>query len=216
MVDLILVAICAYVFYQLFNALGKKPSEGGPRARPNPIDAAMTRGARNPDMRQTPPKGWVQETLYEAHHAQAAALLKRIDPDLTPLSFLQACAGAFDMITRAYCAGDREVLERLVEANLFKSFNQSIKRREELGHQEVLDELTIQKIAFEKAWTQGGTALISVRIISQQKRDVLNAQGHYVDVEQVDTDAPVVDVWTFCRPLISEDPTWVLKQAVAE
>jgi predicted lipid-binding transport protein (Tim44 family) len=215
MVDLILVAICAYVFYQLFNVLGQKPPSGAPRARPNPIDVAMTQAEKKPDIRQTSSKKRAQETAYEARHPQATELLKRIDPDLSPLSFLQASAGAFEMITRAYCAGDREILERLVEANLFKSFNKSIKRREELGHQEVLDELIIQKIAFEKALVKSGTALISVRIVSQQKRDVLNAQGHYVDVEQVDADTPVIDVWTFTRPLESEDPTWVLKQAVA-
>ena len=215
MIDIILVVICAYVFYQLFNVLGQRPPGDGARTRPNPLSAAMARAGRDSAPRHTPPKKPPLEPSFLTQHPEAEGVLRKITPPLSPLDFLQGAAAAFDLITRAYCAGDREVLGRLVESKLFKSFDQSIQQREVLGHQEVLDELTLLRISFEKAWIKGSMAHVCVRIISQQKRDILNAQGHYVDVAQVDANAPVVDLWTFCRPLQSDDPTWSLKQALA-
>ncbi len=206
MVDIILIVICAYIFYQLYTVLGQRPSVSSPQ------DSAFKSA---PNTQKDSKKAHPQETIFVTQHPKAEAILKQIDVSLTSEVFLHACAQSFKLITKAYCEGDRETLDQLVEPKLYKSFGQALRQREKVGHREVLDELIILKVSYEKAWVLNAVAHISIRIESIQKRDLLNNQGHYVDLEEIDTSIPVVDVWTFCRFLETEDPTWRLKQVTA-
>ena len=208
MIDILLILICSYVFYQLYSVLGRKPSDPEP---------GVQRPQQKPVSPQSKPTFTQKrsETLYASDHPQAEKILNQVDPTLTPHGFLEACGRAFAIITQAYCNGDRETLGQLVTPKLLKSFEQAINQREKLGHKEVIDELTLLKMSFDKAAIKAGKAHVCVGIESIQKRETLNAQGHYVDIEAEGSDKPIHDIWTFTHPLASDDPIWLLEQTAA-
>ena len=92
-----------------------------------------------------------------------------------------------------------------------RAFDQAITQREALGQVQVSEIRAIPSVTIEEAELRGRTAMITVRIVSDQISLMRDQAGAPV----VGTDAltEITDLWTFERDLGQPDPTWRLVAA---
>ena len=121
---------------------------------------------------------------------------------------------AFDMILKAYAAGDFAQLKRLLSYDLLQSFTASIQQRITDGEnlEIVLDELKAAEISASKVFDN--VASVTVRFQSTQTRTLTDSDGNSIEDEDTGK-RNLVDIWTFERDLTLNDPNWKLAETEA-
>jgi predicted lipid-binding transport protein (Tim44 family) len=198
-IELIIFAILAAgVLYQLYAVLGRRvgrqPGEGRPMQMPKflkPRDPAPA-----PD---------------KPNDAALAGLptLKARDSSFDPGKFLQGARSAYEMIVKAFVAGDRDMLKGLTEPKVFEAFDKAIKAREDAARTETIDFLQPVRADLESAEVAEDTARLKVRFLAEFRSRTKDAAGEAVD------DRRTAEVWTFSRLLSSRDPNWMLARVDA-
>ncbi len=107
--------------------------------------------------------------------------------------FLKGARAAYDMIQKAFAAGDRVALRPLVD-EVFAAFEAEIAARGGASAATSLSAITDARIT--AAELHGDNAEITVAFRAQFAKD--------------GTQADVGDIWTFSRRLGAADPNWVL------
>ena len=137
--------------------------------------------------------------------------LRRADRQFNEKDFIQGASAAFDMILKAFAAGDQANLKRLLSYDLFQSFMQTIHDR--AAAKETL-EITVDEIrgvSILNVEISDSVASIAVHFHSMQTRIVLDENGEVM--EDSDSESrEFVDIWTFERDLTLTDPNWKLAE----
>lgn len=199
MLELIVFAVlAAVVLYQLYATLGRRVGRQ-PEDTPAPVAApAATRPADS------------AETAIPVNATGLAALRAR-QPDFDPGRFLSGARYAYEMILKAFAAGDRETLKPLLAADVMANFEGAMAAREAEGRTESVELLAQPRMDLDSAEVQGDTARAVVRILAEVRTRSTSAAGEAVD------DRRTADLWTFERDLKSRDPNWTLvRVSVAE
>lgn len=199
MLELIVFAVlAAVVLYQLYATLGRRVGRQ-PEDTPAPVAApAATRPADS------------AEAALPVNATGLAALRAR-QPDFDPARFLSGARYAYEMILKAFAAGDREALKPLLAADVMANFEGAMVAREAEGRTESVELLAQPRMDLDSAEVQGDTARAVVRILAEVRTRSTSAAGEAVD------DRRTADLWTFERDLKSRDPNWTLvRVAVAE
>ncbi len=189
---LILAALAAVVLYQLYAVLGRRvgrqPDEG---LRPQPAGRADEADARQREPEEPAPAGGF------------AGLLDR-DPSFDPTRFLQGARGAYETIVRAFAAGDREALARLVSPTVMAGFEKALAAREVEGRTETVEFTHPPRADLDSGEVNGDTARAKVRFLAEFRSRTKGPEGEAVD------DRRTAELWTFERRLSSRDPNWTL------
>jgi predicted lipid-binding transport protein (Tim44 family) len=194
----IFALLAAGVLYQLYAVLGRRvgrqPGEG--RAMQMPRFLKPRAAAPAPDK--------------PADVALAALpALKARDSSFDPGKFLQGARSAYEMIVKAFVAGDRDVLKGLTEPKVFEAFDKAITAREDAARTETIDFLQPVRADLESAEVAEDTARLKVRFLAEFRSRTKDAAGEAVD------DRRTAEVWTFSRLLSSRDPNWMLARVDA-
>jgi predicted lipid-binding transport protein (Tim44 family) len=129
--------------------------------------------------------------------------------DFDQAAFLDGARGAFEIVVQAFAAGDRAKLQPLLSPDVFASFAGAIGARERAQEKQETKVVSIKAVEIVQHRTEGATALVTVKFVSDQIIATRNAAGAVVDGDP-DRAAEHIDLWTFSRPLRSPDPNWVL------
>lgn len=225
---IIFAVLTLFVLYKLRSVLGTR--NGVERRPPEPL-------ARRVQDRQTPPTpanesnvirmpgasapqaagvaranepaadrwaAWATEKAWPGLDAIAAA-----DASFTPRDFLGGAGSAYEMIVTAFASGDLVTLGRLLDTDVFESFETSIKARQAAGRKTETTFVSLDKATIDDAALRGLNAQISVRFLSKIITATRDAAGAVVD-GSADRTIDMVDLWTFARPIASRDPNWKL------
>ena len=84
--------------------------------------------------------------------------LKARDSAFDPGKFLQGARTAYEMIVKAFVAGDRDALKPLTEPKVFEAFDRAIKVREDASRTESIDFLQPVRADLEAAEVEGDKA----------------------------------------------------------
>ena len=194
---IIFAGLAAIVLYQLYSVLGRRVGrqpEDQPateKAAPTPIRAADTTG-------------------LAAEEADGVALsglaaVKARDPAFDVGRFLAGARSAYEMIVKAYAAGDRALLRNLLGSSVMAAFDTGIAQREAEGRTETVEFLHPPRADMEKAEiTASDIARVTVRFLAEFRSRTKGPEGEGVD------DRRTAELWTFERPLKSRDPNWML------
>lgn len=189
---LILAALAAVVLYQLYAVLGRRvgrqPDETVPAPAMRRADDLDTR-PRDPG--ETAPVGGM------------AGLIAR-DPSFDPARFLQGARGAYEGIVRAFAAGDRQALARLVSPTVLAGFERAIDAREAEGRSESVEFIQPPRADLDSAEVNGDVARARVRFLAEFRSRTKGPEGEAVD------DRRTAELWTFERRVSSRDPNWTL------
>lgn len=219
--DIILfAAIAAFFVLRLRNVLGKRTGHENPQG--SAYDAFSKRKEEAeaedkviplPDRKRTSkaddegaaePSGEA-ETPLEAGLTQIKLADRSFDED----QFIEGARAAFEMIVAAFAKGDAASLRPLLANDVFADFNGAIEERKKAGHVLETTLVGITETTLVEAETQGRTAFVTVKFVSEQVNILRDSDGEIIegDPNQVTT---VTDLWTFARNTRSRDPNWTL------
>jgi predicted lipid-binding transport protein (Tim44 family) len=191
---LVLAVIAAVVLYQLYATLGR-------RAGRQPEDAALA-------VKPAAPVLAPLEAEAGARLEGVAALRAR-QPDFDTGHFLSGARAAYEMIVKAFAAGERETLQSLLAPEVMANFEAAIVAREAEGRSEKIEIMTPPRVDLESVNVEGDTARAVVRILAEVRARSTSAEGEAVD------DRRTAELWTFERDLTSSNPNWALAHVAA-
>jgi predicted lipid-binding transport protein (Tim44 family) len=137
--------------------------------------------------------------------------MKTIDRNFSPGAFLDGAEKAFQMIVRAFAAGDRATLQPLLGEDTWKAFDLAITEREKAHQTHVTDIRAIHGITIDAAELKGAIAAITLRIVSDQVNMTRTESGQVISGTDAVTE--ITDLWTFERDLSQTNPIWQLVAA---
>ena len=222
--DIILFAmVAAFLVLRLRNVLGKKT--GHQRQRQNPF--AQRSQEMNEDSVVELPNRRAKDGDADFEDDEEAAAeapgpgsgddglaagierIRRADRSFHPEEFLEGANGAFEMIVRAFSAGELERLEPLLADDVFEQFREAVeerKRANETLETEIAGPVSSGIIEADMA---GPDAVVTVRFQSDQINVTRDADNRIVDGDPSDV-TEIEDIWTFRRDTRSADPNWKL------
>jgi predicted lipid-binding transport protein (Tim44 family) len=149
------------------------------------------------------PRGTTLAISDDAPLSGLAAVRAR-DPSFDIGQFLQGARGAYQMIVKAFAAGDRAALTPLLAPQVMEGFETAIHERETEGRTESVEFLQPPRADLESINLLGDVAKASVRFLAEQRSRSKGSEGEAVD------DRRTAEVWTFERNLKSRNPNWTL------
>jgi predicted lipid-binding transport protein (Tim44 family) len=209
--DIIIFAmIAAFLVLRLRSVLGRrtgteKPRELRPLAKPATDNVvSLPDGLRAREDLPPPPSG-PRAASPEAGLAQ----IRNADPKFDSDGFVQGARGAFEIIVKAFAAGDTATLRPLLSDDVYERFAEAIRHR--LAAKETLEThlVTIKAAEIDEAELNGRTAFVTVKFVSDQVNVTRAADGTIIDGEP-DHVVEKTDFWTFARNTRSQDPNWLL------
>ena len=189
----ILAAVAAVVLFQLYAVLGRRVGRQAEDLAP----ASAAPAAREPAPAATP-------GVTEPAALTGLAALRARDPAFDVTRFMQGARQAFQMVVKAFAAGDRSTLKPLLAPELLGTFEEAMVRREQEGRSEQVEFLQEPRADLESLGVIGDFAKASVRFLAEFRSRSKGPEGEAVD------DRRTAEVWTFQRNLTSRDPNWTL------
>ena len=193
---IIFAGLAAIVLYQLYSVLGRRVGRQ-PEDQPAPEAAPMAIRAGD-------------RTGLAAEEADGVALsglaaVKAKDPTFDISRFLGGARNAYEMIVKAYAAGDRAQLRDLLGPSVMAAFDTGIAQREAEARTETIEFMHPPRADLEKAEVSGADlARVTVRFLAEFRSRTKGPEGEGVD------DRRTAELWTFERHLKSRDPNWML------
>lgn len=139
--------------------------------------------------------------------------IAKFDQKFEPDAFVQGASAAYEMIVSAFAEGDRKTLKDLLSREVNDGFVAAIADRE--SRSEIVDQqfVGIRKAEIVEAEMKAGTALLTVRFVSELITATRNRDEEVIsgDPQKI---KDVTDIWTFSRDVSSaralSNPNWRL------
>lgn len=187
---IILAVLAAVILYQLYATLGRRVGR-----QPEDAPAAVPASAPARDLK-------APEVTGDALSGLAAMRARQSDFDIG--HFLGGARQAYELIVKAFAAGDRETLDPLLAPDVMANFEAAIAAREAEGRTEKAEFLAPPRTDLDSIAVEGDLARAVVRILAEVRTRSTSAAGEAVD------DRRTADLWTFERDLKSKNPNWTL------
>ena len=189
---LVFAALAAAVLYQLYAVLGRRVGR-------QPEDQPIPTGA--------PALGDADQRAIDADPRAAPtglAALRARDPSFDAGRFLEGSLGAYQSIVRAYAAGDRAALQKLVAPHVLSGFEAAMAQRESEGRTASIEFTSTPRADLDSLDLTGDVARAKVRFLAELRSRTKGPEGEAVD------DQRTAELWTFERKVTSKDPNWTL------
>ena len=194
---IIFAGLAAIVLYQLYSVLGRRVGR-------QPEDQPATPEAAGPPVR---PADRPIEPADEGVRLTGLAAVRARDPSFDIGRFLTGAKSAYEMIVKAFAAGDRATLRNLLAAPVMASFDTAITTRDAEGRTETVEFLHPPRADLDRAEMSGAggdLARLTVRFLAEFRNRSKGPEGEAVE------DRRTAELWTFERNLKSRDPNWTL------
>jgi predicted lipid-binding transport protein (Tim44 family) len=191
---IIFAGLAAIVLYQLYAVLGRRV---GRQPEDSPAVPTTAQAVRAPDAPPATPEEGVALT--------GLAAVKAKDPGFDIGRFLGGAKSAYEMIVKAFAAGDRNQLRNLLAPPVMAGFDTAIAAREAENRTENVEFLHPPRADLEKAEVVGADlARLTVRFLAEFRSRTKGPEGEGIE------DRRTAELWTFERHLKSRDPNWTL------
>ena len=209
LLDIILFAgVAGFLLFRLRSVLGRRT--GNERRRPDPF---APRPVVPPPPATAPfnvaPANTAQPAPAAANGADALAALRAADPSFNPDAFLAGARTAFEMIVKAFAAGDTATLQPLLSPEVFTAFSDAIRARQAAKETHETKIVAIKVAVIEHIAVEDANGLVTVKLVTDQINATRAADGTVVEGD-ADKGIEKTDFWTFSRSLRSRNPNWIL------
>ena len=123
--------------------------------------------------------------------------------------FLAGAGSAYEIIVLAFASGDVATLRRLLEKEVFESFESSIRAREAAGRKVDFTFVGLPKIEISQAALDKRNATVTVQFHAEVFTATHDKDGALIEGSPDQVKA-IADEWTFARSPKSRDPNWKL------
>ncbi len=213
---LILAMIAIFIINRLRNVLGKKTG--------NESDIVEKFTQRKNTFKESEPDSVsdqkisklddnIKKNLHSNKKINSAINeILKIDNNFEINSFCEGAKKAFEFILTEYSNDNLKALEKLVNKNIYKSFesqiNQRAKKKEELNITVIsVKNPEIKNVSIEKK----NIAYFKLLFDSEQVQVTKNSKGEIIDGDNNQI-LQIKELWTFSKNLKSRDPNWILEE----
>ena len=191
---IIFAGLAVIVLYQLYTVLGRRVGrQPGEAAAAETASSAVSGPER------------LAEQTDDGVELTGLAAVKAKDPSFDLARFLGGSRSAYEMIVKAFAAGDKEALGNLLAPPVLAGFATAIDQRTVEGRTEVVEFTQAPRADLERAdVVDGDLAQLTVRFLAEFRSRTKGPEGEGVD------DRRTAELWTFERRLQSRDPNWLL------
>lgn len=207
LLDIILFAgVAGFLFFRLRSVLGRRT--GNERRRPDPF-APKPVAPPSPAPFRSATAIPASPTIATPPGHEGLAALQAADSSFKPDAFLSGARGAFEIIVKAFAAGDTATLQPLLSADVFAAFAEAVRARGAAKETHETKLVAIKAASIEQAGVDGPVGLVTVKLVSDQVNVTRAADGSVVDGDPEKV-VEKTDFWTFSRPLRARNPNWTL------
>ena len=220
---LFFAVIAAFILFRLRSVLGRRTGHERPRRDPfaareglsspqnTPADEKAAAGpeANTPGSDDDVDQGLEAVAPAGSRLNQTLTEIQIADRNFDIEQFLAGARGAYELIVKAFAAGDKEALQPLLDEEVFASFCEVIDGREARGETVDFEFVGIREAKITDASLEGRTAELTVSFESQIIQAVKSGSGDLIAGDP-DTVVTVIDVWSFARDVKSKKPDWLL------
>ncbi len=209
LLDIILFAgVAGFLLFRLRSVLGRRT--GNERRPPDPFAPRPVA----PPPPATAPFNIASATTAQpapaaANGADALAALRAADPSFNPDAFLAGARTAFEMIVKAFAAGDTATLQPLLSPEVFAAFSDAIRARQAAKETHETKIVAIKVAVIEHIAIEDANGLVTVKLVTDQINATRAADGSVVEGDAGKV-IEKTDFWTFSRSLRSRNPNWIL------
>lgn len=203
---LAIVIILAVVWWKIWDALNEVQSSD-PGKRQALMYNQLGEQLRGGDGGRVPSSGDASPVSREL--LCQLDVIHSADASFDAESFLGCGRLVYETVVMAFANGDRELLQVLLSRDVYETFAQAIKTREDKREKVDLSFIGFKKVAIVNADMFDKRAEIAIDFVCQLVMVTRNAGGAVVagDPQKV---VEVNDRWTFARELSSPSPVWKL------
>ena len=207
LLDIILFAgVAGFLLFRLRSVLGRRT--GSERRRSDPF-APRPVAPPPASPYNAAPVGAAQPAPAAPDGMEGLEPLRAVDPSFNPDAFLVGARTAFEMIVKAFAAGDTATLQPLLSPDVFAAFSEAIEARRAAKETHETKIVAIKSATIEHAAIEGANGLATVKLVTDQINATRGADNAVVDGD-ADKVVEKTDFWTFSRPLRSRNPNWIL------
>ena len=213
---LILAMIAIFIINRLRNVLGKKTG--------NESDIVEKFTQRKNAFKESEPDSISDEKVTKLDHNIKKTFhsnkkinsvineIIKIDNNFEINSFFEGAKKAFEFILTEYSSNNLKVLEKLVNKNIYKEFENQINLRTNKNEELVITVISvknpeIKSVNLEKKYT----AYFKLLFESEQVQLTKNSKGEIIDGDSNQI-LQIKEIWTFSKNLKSNDPSWILEE----
>jgi len=211
---LFFAAIAVFLGFRLYTLLGRpqgrSPEEHARDIQKKQAEQAQSRQAQ--DGPQSQPGSAAPSMSFEDFDEEAQdglMAIADIDPRFDPLVFLKGARSAYTMIVKAYADGDTETLKPLLSERVASAYEESLSSRQSREEMQVTEIERLKKVRIAQASLSSGKARIKVAFSAEIASEVRDKQGEVISGD-INTLKTVDEIWSFERPVDSDNPNWVL------
>ena len=199
---LLLAGIAIYLIVKLRRTLGTRDGFEKPPAQ-RPDDAMANR--RDFEVIDGGAEDAVAEEAEEIGPTDAAlAKMKKAESDFTASDFLAGARFAYEMIVSSFAEGNLEEIEPLLSKEVFRSFENTVKTRQEQGRVVETKFLGFRETKIKSAYFSEETseAEICVQFVGEHRTCVVDIDTGDVVEGNRELVSKRTDIWTFARVLV--------------
>lgn len=196
---IILAAIAVFVISRLYAVLGQKTGAEPPARR---LREAPVRAPEREDDGSTEASD--KRRLRPAFTGPAAAGMEAIaaeDENFSPEEFTRGARKAYEMIVAAFADGDRDALRQLVDQDVFDAYSDAISERERAG----TEPMRLVRLRQARIVEASVDATHMARVLVSFESDLSDGENM----------RSAKEIWTFKRPLKTDNPNWLLDEVTA-
>lgn len=216
---IIFALLAIFVVWRLKSVLGTRVDIE--RRPPSPGPAPSQRQASDngkviplpgaADRAPPPARGALDAARYASTEKGRAGIaeIMAADPSFEPARFTAGARTAYEMIVRAFAAGDKDTLQNLLSPEVYSGFAAAIDQRRAAGQETDTKLEAIDETDLVEGSVKAGMAQVSMRFSAKMVTVTRDKAG---EVVQGDPDLVIStdELWTFARQIGSPDPTWRL------
>lgn len=215
LLELIFFALLSgYIFYRLWSVLGEESEEDKERReqKRRQFEAMIEDNIIPLPQRQVKnQKVDVDEENLKSGVREGLRLLQEREPDFNFSQFLSGAKAAYEMILEAFAKGDSETLKLLLSPKVYDAFSAEIEERIRRKETYAVTIESFDRVDVDAIEVYDTDAIISVRFRTHQIMTTQNATGEVIE-NKAGISIPVTEIWTFTRPIGSDQPNWYLSR----
>jgi predicted lipid-binding transport protein (Tim44 family) len=200
--DIIFFAFVAlYIFYKLYMMLGQ---ESGKQNFLNQFHNIK-------DITDTDSGDIVSQIeLFNNHKfSNIFTQINAQDNSFSEEKFIKGAKSAFELVIKAFCAGDKELLQSLLKKNIYDQFVRKIDEAADRKNQVSKILVSINQVEIIDAKIEGKIAIITVKFVSEQINFTKNANEELIEGD-LSTINKLEDIWKFSKDIAISNPNWLL------
>lgn len=215
LLELIFFALLSgYIFYRLWSVLGEESEEDKERREQKRRQFKATiedNVIPLPQYQAKDQKVDVDAENLKPGVREGLRLLQERESDFNFSQFLSGAKAAYEMILEAFAKGDFDTLKLLLSPKVYDAFSTEIEERIRRKETYAVTIESFDRVDVDAIEVYDTDAVISVRFRTHQVMTTQNAASEVIE-NKAGISIPVTEIWTFTRPIGSDQPNWYLSR----